>query len=229
MIKKFGFQAYTVRDYMKDADFMDLKLQVVSPSIPVDLIRIGDRYVANMCNIGFDATVAHNFVKFKSIPGVSGKLAYAISVFYCLIHKISTHMDIVIDDETTISDNMLLCSVSKGIYCGGQYRTAPKADVSDGFMDILPIKKITRPQFLKFFKHYKNGTHIVSPALQKYVTYLKCKKAEIKGAKNLPVCFDGDTAFLDGDVVFELVKDAVNVIVPAKNVAECQKEAVQAL
>ena len=43
------------------------------------------------------------------------------------------------------------------------------------------------------------------------------------------MCFDGDTAFLDGDVVFELVKDAVNVIAPAKNVAECQREAVQAL
>jgi len=204
-------------DYIKsfkDADFTSLPAQLKGEPTPVDLIKIGDRYVANMCNIGFDATVAHNFVKFKTLPGVSGKMAYAMSVFYCLVNKTSSKMTITLDDGNVICDDMLLCSVSKGIYCGGQYKTAPRADVSDGFMDVCPIKKISRLQFLNFFKYYKNGTHFDEPSLKPYLSYHKCKKATITGVDKLPVCFDGDTAFLDGTVTFELIKDAIKIIIP---------------
>ncbi len=204
-------------DYIKsfkDADFTSLPAQINGDEMPVDLIKVGDRYVANMCNIGFDATVAHNFVKFKTLPGVSGKMAYAMSVFYCLVNKTSSKMTITLDDGTVICDDMLLCSVSKGIYCGGQYKTAPRADVTDGFMDVCPIKKISILQFLNFFKYYKIGTHFDEPSLSPYVSYHKCKKATIEGVNKLPVCYDGDTAFLDGTVTFELIKDAVKIIIP---------------
>lgn len=214
-------------DYIKafkDADFLNLPAQIKGKPTPVDLIRIGDRFVANMCNIGFDATVAHNFVKFKTIPGVSGKMAYSISVFYCLINKISTPMTIVLDDGTEICDDMLLCSLSKGIYCGGQYKTAPLADLSDGFMDVCPIKKISRAQFLKFFNLYKDGNHVNNPELEKWVSYHKCKKATIKGVHKLPVTFDGEPAFLDGTVTFELAPKAVHIIIPAKEAKIDQDE-----
>ncbi len=206
-------------DYIKsfkDADFMNLPAQIKGSPLPVDLIKIGDRYVANMCNIGFDATVAHNFVKFKALPGVSGKMAYAMSVFYCLISKTSTQMTITLDNGTEICDDMLLCSVSKGIYCGGQYKTAPRADVTDGFMDVCPIKKISRMQFLKFFDKYKVGEHFDAPEMKDLCSYYKCKKATIKASNKIPVCFDGDTTFLEGAVTFELVKGAVNIIIPSK-------------
>lgn len=206
-------------DYIKsfpDVDFLNLTAQIKGSPKAVDLIRIGDRYVANMCNIGFDATVAHNFVKFKTFPGISGKMAYTLSVFYCLINKISSPMTIILDDGTEIHDSMLLCSVSKGIYCGGQYKTAPLADLSDGFMDVCPIKKISRALFLKFFALYKDGKHVNNPELEKWVSYHKCKKMTIKSSEKLPVCFDGETAYLDGTVTFELVPDAIKIIIPAE-------------
>ena len=46
------------------------------------------------------------------------------------------------------------------------------------------------------------------------VSYHKCKKATIEGVDKLPVCYDGDTAFLSGKVTFELIKDAVKIIIP---------------
>ena len=213
-------------DYIKsfgDVDFLDLDAQINGAPLTVDLIKVNDRYVANMCNIGFDASVAHNFVKFKSAPGVSGKMAYTISVFYTLMSKLARPMHIILDDETEIYDEMLLCSISKGIYCGGQYKTAPRADLTDGFMDVCPIKKLSRIQFLSFIGAYKEGRHFDEPAMQKYVAYHKCKKAVIKGVSHLPVCFDGDTAFLDGTVTFELCEKALGIIIPAK-ATETEKE-----
>ncbi len=217
-------------DYIKifkGVDFLNLPAQINGRPKEVDLIKIGERYVANMVNIGFDATVAHNFVKFKTIPAVSGKAAYAISVFYSLVSKISKRMTITLDDGTEICDDMLLCSLSKGIYCGGQYKTAPLADVSDGFMDICPIKKISRTQFLKFFNLYKNGAHVSNPELSPYVSYHKCKKATIKCRDKVAVCFDGDTTFLDGTVTFEVAPKAVKIIIPdeLETISETEKKA----
>ena len=220
-------------DYIKsfgDAPFLDLEAQINGEANKVDLIKVNDRYVANMCNIGFDASVAHNFVKFKSAPGVSGSMAYTISVFYTLLSKLARPMHIILDDQTEIYDNMLLCSISKGIYCGGQYKTAPRADLYDGFMDVCPIKKLSRFQFLNFIGAYKEGRHFDEPRMQKYVAYHKCKKAVIKGANRLPVCFDGDTAFLDGTVTFELCEKALGIIVPAslsETQSQIRKEAAE--
>ena len=220
-------------DYIKsfeDADFLDLTAQIKGKPLMVDLIKVNDRYVANMCNIGFDATVAHNFVKFKGVPGVSGKMAYTISVFYSLISKLSRPMHIILDDKTEIYDEMLLCSISKGIYCGGQYKTAPRANLTDGFMDVCPIKKLSRAKFIQFIGPYKEGKHFDIPKLEKYVSYHKCKKAVIKGVHKLPVCFDGDTAFLDGTVTFELVEKALGIILLAKSddaELEIKKEAAE--
>lgn len=220
-------------DYIKtfgDVDFLDLPSQIKGTPTKVDLIKVNDRYVANMCNIGFDATVAHNFVKFKAIPGVSGKMAYSISVFYSLVNKLARPMRIILDDGTEIYDDMLLCSISKGIYCGGQYKTAPRADLTDGFMDVCPIKKLSRLQFIKFIGLYKQGVHFDIPSLSKYVSYHKCKKATIKGVNRLPVCFDGDTAFLDGTVTFEIAEKAIGIIIPSQSdevEREIKKEAAE--
>ncbi|MBE6788687.1 MAG: diacylglycerol kinase family lipid kinase [Ruminococcaceae bacterium] len=220
-------------DYIKsfnDVDFLDLTAQINGKPKPVDLVKIGDRYVANMCNIGFDASVAHNFTKFKTVPGVSGKSAYAISVFYTLVQKLSRPMHIILDDGTEIFDDMLLCSVSKGIYCGGQYKTAPRADVSDGFIDVCPIKKLSRIQFVNFIGYYKKGVHFDMPSLSKYVAYHKCKKATIKNANNIPVTYDGEPGFINGNVTFEVAEKAVSIIIPApadETEKEVKKEAAE--
>lgn len=214
-------------DYIKslgDRDFLNIPAQIKGESIDIDLIKVGDRYVANMVNIGFDATVAHNFVKFKTKPGVSGKSAYAISVFYSLVGKISQRMKITFDDGDEIFDDMLLCSVSKGIYCGGQYKTSPLANVSDGFIDVCPIKKISRVQFLKFFDLYKIGKHISEPSLKKYVSYQKCKKVTIQCNERLPVTYDGEPSFFEGKTTLEVVPKALKLILPACPVESDKEE-----
>lgn len=205
-------------DYIKafpNVDFLDMTAQINGTPTPVDLIKVGDRYVANMCNIGFDAKVGGNFVKFKKIPGVSGKMAYALSVVDCFLGKISSPMTITMDNGTEIHDNMLLCCVSKGLYCGGQYLASPKAQLSDGFMDVCAIKKLSRPQFLSFINIYKVGNHVDNPKLEKWVTYEKCRKMTIKSQEKIPVAHDGDVLYLDGTITFELIPEAVEIIIPA--------------
>ena len=45
-------------------------------------------------------------------------------------------------------------------------------------------------------------------------SYYKCKKVVIKNARNLPASFDGEVAFLNGDVTFELIPKALNFVIP---------------
>ena len=205
-------------DYIKafpKVDFLDMVAQINGTPTAVDLIKIKDRYVANMCNIGFDAKVGGNFVKFKRIPGVSGKMAYALSIVDCFLGKISNNMTITMDNGVEIHDKMLLCCVSKGLYCGGQYLASPKAQLSDGYMDVCPIKKISRLQFLKFFDLYKHGNHIDNPDLAKWISYYKVKKMTLKSQEKIPFAYDGDVVYLDGTINFEVVENAIEIIIPA--------------
>lgn len=215
-------------DYIKSLgnkeSFLNLEAQIKGEKVKVDLIKIGDRYVINMCNIGFDATVAHNYTKFKAMPGVSGKMAYTMSVFYCLVNKTSSKMKLIVDDKKVIANDFLLCSVSKGIYCGGQYKTSPASDVSDGFIDICAIKKISRPQFLKFFNLYKKGEHVSNPDLADLVYYFKCKKLTIESDELIPMSLDGNADFLHKSVTFEVMPKALDIILPAQAVRDDDKK-----
>ena len=55
MIKKFGFQAYTIRDYMKDAELTDLafrKMKALGYDGPITIEREikGDQQIADIQN-----------------------------------------------------------------------------------------------------------------------------------------------------------------------------------
>ena len=80
-------------DYVKNfgsADaFTDLERLVQGAPRPVDLLDCSGEYAVNLCNIGFDARVAHHMSKFKRIPFVSGPLAYTLSLLFCLLGQIS--------------------------------------------------------------------------------------------------------------------------------------------
>lgn len=62
--------------------FTDLERLVQGAPRPVDLLDCSGEYAVNLCNIGFDARVAHHMSKFKRIPFVSGPLAYTLSLLF---------------------------------------------------------------------------------------------------------------------------------------------------
>lgn len=175
----------------------------VLPTLPkdcyIDLLRYNDNYSLNMINIGFDCHVAERAARYKRKPLISGTGAYVAGILATLLHKPGLKMKITYTDENdnvvTLEDTFLLTVAANGRYCGGGFYSHPVADLQDGLMDVLLIKKISRPKFISLVSYYKKGTHLtkdgkVAPRFNKILTYVRCKEITIE-TKDI-LCADGE-------------------------------------
>ncbi len=164
----------------------------------IDLVRCGDRYTANMVNIGFDCAAAERAASLKRYPLLGGSMAYVAGVVVTLLHKMGQNLKITAetaDGPVTAEGEFLLCAAANGAYCGGGFKGAAAADLKDGFFDLMIVNKISRPKFLTLVSHYKTGSHVtqdarVHPKFQKILRYHRCTEAVIEGFDRL--CLDGE-------------------------------------
>lgn len=160
----------------------------------IDLMRFADgAYGINMCNVGFDANVALNMAKFKSLPLVSGHMAYQLSLIYCLLQKMSYPLKVVLDDSEVIQGEFLFTTIGNGCYCGGGFKGVPDAVINDGLLDLCVVKKLSRPKFLSVVSIYKEGRHLQEKALEPYLYYRKARKIEVVSEKPFAVSIDGES------------------------------------
>ncbi|MBQ3242821.1 MAG: diacylglycerol kinase family lipid kinase [Oscillospiraceae bacterium] len=204
-------------DYVKNfggaSVFSDLQQLVGGHRQPVDLLRCNGIYAVNLCNIGFDAKVAHNMSKFKRLPFVSGSLAYHLAVVFSLLSRMNQTM--VIDDgqDNVIREKMILAVMANGFCYGGGYRPVPHACVADGVMEFLGVRALSRLELAKFIAIYKRGAHFETEALKPKILYRECPSVTIRGEKPLVVCLDGEV-FLKEQVTVEIVPAAIDLWLP---------------
>lgn len=203
-----------VKVFGKKEDFLDLHRLLKGESRKIDLLEVNGRFTANMCNIGFDASVAYNMNKFKKWPLVSGKGAYNLGIIYSLIFKMKHKCVIEIDDEIVFNGKILLSALGNGICCGGAFYCLPKASVDDGLIDVVMVRKLARVKFIGLIGKYKTGEYLDDPKFQKYIKFVKCKRVKLISEKELYYSLDGEcgkTKVID----VKIVPQAINFIVPS--------------
>jgi len=165
----------------------------------IDLIKFNDKYSANIINIGFDCDVVRVTEKLKKMKLVRGSIAYAIGVVATVFHKLGKKFDI----EFTLEDGSvehekgeyLLCVIANGRYYGGGFCCAPNAELDDGIIDVMLVRKISRLRFAKFIGGYKKGLHIlpdgsINPKYKSILIYKRCKALKLDNVMQL--CADGE-------------------------------------
>lgn len=201
-------------------DFHRISSLADSPT-PCDLIKYNGRYVLNVLNIGFDCAAAASMNNYKNKPFVSGSAAYILGVATEFIKKTPTKMEIAITDTNGnveyYNDEYLLCAVANGKFYGGGFKAAPAADISDGILDVILVKNISRMRFISLIGDYKNGTHIdevtleCSPKLADVLTFKRAVKLVIKGAHR----YSADGEIIDsesGVLEIEAVRHAIRIV-----------------
>jgi len=162
-----------------------LKILPVASSTLLDLGKINGRYFINIASVGFDAEVVTLSRKFKRIPLVSGSMAYVLGVLTAVIGLKKRNVRIIIDDGAERTRELLLCAFANGKFYGGGMKVTPRADMTDGILDICEVENPGRIRLLKFFPAFMKGEH----TSLKEVTMHRCKKVEIIGSKPLPINF----------------------------------------
>ena len=178
----------------------DLARCLTEEPTPIDVIKFNDRYCANMINIGFDCSVVEKTDKYKRIPLIKGSLSYTFAIADVLFRRMWHELEIEAIDANGDAvkfekGKYLLLGIANGQFCGGGYKSASAADLSDGLLDLLVIKNIGRPRFVSLIGDYKKGTHLnpdgtVNPRFADILSYVKCKSINIKGMR--AICTDGE-------------------------------------
>ena len=186
------FSSGSGNDFVKIFDdpraFFDLERLLDAEEATFDLIRCNDDLSINICSVGLDARIGTDVSNYKRLPLLHGFRAYAASTVVNVIRGISEHYRVEVNGET-IDDKFTFVCVCNGRYYGGGFNPIPEADPSDGLLDVLVVKEVSRAQVPGLIGKYKNGRY---KELDHVARYLKTDHVKITCDKPTPINLDGE-------------------------------------
>jgi diacylglycerol kinase (ATP) len=174
---------------------------------PVDLIRVGDRYVLNAIGIGLTGDINDRAVRIKWVRGIAVYLLAALSALF----RYRTQRVQMVTEDRNYEGSMLILAVHGGPTTGGGFALTPAAVPDDGLLDaclveeVGPIGRLARLiAAMKGALGDKAGTH-----------ELQAPWLELHFQRPLPAHLDGNSVTLEPPLVrFEVVPGALKVVVP---------------
>ena len=168
--------------------FRDLEKLMDSEEVSFDMIRCNDDLALNICSVGLDARIGTDVSNYKRLPLLSGFRAYAASTVVNVIKGIAEHYVVELEDQRIDGDQTLICACN-GRFYGGGFNPVPEADPTDGLLDILLIKKVSRLQVAKVIGKFKSGKYRQLPDL---VKHFRTDKVKIICDQPTPINLDGE-------------------------------------
>lgn len=175
-------------------------------SIPLDLLLVNGRYVLNMLNVGFDCAVVSATETMRRGGKIPGSLTYLAGVASVLKRKESFHTEIRLTDvvkpgtqgytDEVLEGDFLLTAVGNLPFYGGGFKAVPAASPTDGMIDVLIARDMTRMQFLSLVGGYRSGRHVNPETLTSYpqyapfIEYRRCRAVSFSGVRE--ICLDGE-------------------------------------
>lgn len=130
----------------------------------MDLIDCNGRLCLNICSVGLDARIGTDIQKLKRLAFVTGSGAYALSALFHVLKGVSQRLKINIGEQS-FDENFTMVVAANGCYYGGGFHPVPEASPTDGAIDFLLVKGVSRLRAAKVVGDYKKGLHAKYPAL----------------------------------------------------------------
>ena len=203
-------------------DFLDLEKMSGGESITIDALSVNDRISVNILSAGYDAAVVKHMTRFKNKPLVSGKMAYKLSLVYCLGREMKHTFKLYADDVEVgdESNDYLFAIAANGEWYGGGFKAAPNADLQDGLIDFIRIPTVSRFLFLRVVNIFKKGEHLKKLS---FVKHMHCKKLKITADRLIDMNIDGEIVPMK-DPVITIIPNSVRIILPCVTNGEQRQE-----
>lgn len=180
---------------------------------PTDAFLINKRLSTHVSGLGFDAKVAHDFSMAKN----RGLNSYTKIAFKNFTSAKTYPFVIQVEGKIINSEAFLICIANSNQF-GNNFKVAPKASICDRLLDIVVVKKTSKPQaVLSFVKQLLIGnlTSIHSNNFQKNnILYFQTDKIEILNPRFAPLHIDGDPADTFKEFSIEILPSAYQLIQP---------------
>lgn len=153
----------------------------------VDLGKVNDEYFINVAASGLLTNVGYQVpIETKAI---FGRMAYYIEGLKELPKQKFQPIKMKFEsEEYTKDEEVLLFLISNSASIGGFKRLAPDASVSDGYLDVVIIKKSEVQDLAYMFINVFTGEHVHHPN----VVYFKSKKIKVETEEDITIDIDGE-------------------------------------
>lgn len=177
-----------VKLFSQPEAFRDIHRLLDAQVAEFDMIRCNEDLALNICSVGLDARIGTDVASYKRIPLLQGFRAYIASTVVNVIRGIARPFVVEIQGEQVRGDMTMVCACN-GRFYGGGFCPVPEADPTDGLMDVLLVKKVTRLQVPSLIGTYKAGRYRQLP---QYITHYKTDRFTIHSQEPTAINLDGE-------------------------------------
>ena len=199
-----------VRNFTGRENFLSIEKQIAGKAVPIDIIDLGGTYSINMLNIGADCEVVARAAQIKS---KSGSWSYIKGALEILPKGPRYRMAYSFDGSEETEEDLLLVAIANGHFCGGGFKSSPKASLTDGNLDILLAKPVKGFKLIKLLAKYRMGTHLDDPSAKDIITHVKARNFRLRAIDKVSVSVDGEVApFTEAEI--SVVPGAIRFVIP---------------
>jgi len=205
--------AGTGNDFVRMLGIPDNPMQAIDTLLDgttctMDLGQVeDDRYFVNGLGIGLDAQVARDVLKMERLRGAPAYITAAVRQgfrFRAFPVSLST-------PEEQFELTCLSVGIANGIYAGGGFKLAPKADIHDALIDISALGDYPKLERLFRLPKVRAGKHVG----WKRTTYRQASEVTVSSPKKLIAHVDGEPYRLPSDTfTVRALPQALRVLVP---------------
>lgn len=204
----------TGNDFLKNfgadsARFLDLEQLWNAPAHDLDMIACNGRVALTVVCAGLDARVADDVHHYSKVPVVSGQMAYVTSLGVNFFKHLTSRITITEDSRATIGEYIIVC-VCNGRYYGGGFMPVAAAQMDDGVLDMVVVRKLPRATILRLLPEYARGRGNRYPEV---VQSSQPKQVRLQTREPLAVSMDGEIVHVK-DVTIEMCPHKLHFFAP---------------
>lgn len=180
--------------------------------VPTDAFLINNHFSCMLSGIGFDAKVAHEFAQ-QSQRGLKTYASLVSRNFF----NAGTYPFQVESNGVLFSTDAYFISIANSNQFGNHVTIAPKASLSDGMLDIVIVRKMSKPMLLfTLLKQVISGKpkKLGSTMLKQSLVYFQTDQLRISNPGAAPLHIDGDPAATKKEFDVQVLKKCFRLIQP---------------
>jgi diacylglycerol kinase (ATP) len=157
-----------------------------APEIRADVAVLNGRYYANVSSGGLGAEATEETP--DRAKRLLGSVAYLVTGVRTFAALDPSHGRFVSDGEVVFDGPFLFFAVGNGGRAGGGNRITPRADLTDGLLDLCVVGAMSRTELLRILPEIRTGDHLDS----EHVTYRRLARLVVEPSGKLCVNADGE-------------------------------------
>jgi diacylglycerol kinase (ATP) len=191
----------------------------------IDGFLINDRFSCMLCGIGLDGGVAHQFAR-EHRRGLNTYIRITLSHFLrarsypftIALPASAAEAAAKAGTPTSFPVEAFFIDIANGNQFGNNVTIAPRADLHDGLLDIVIVKKASRLRLLLSATRQVLGGYKITAAPvdagKEKVLYFQTPGLSIANPEGAPLHIDGDPAPSADRFLIEIVPKAIRLIQP---------------